>query len=272
MYEEYWQLAEKPFEQGADPRFFFPGESHQAALLKLRYALENRRGGALLTGIAGVGKTLAIEMLLQFSDETLRPFVHVVFPQMATAELLAYLADELTGQPTATAPSVHDSVRRIERFLAENTRHGQHAVVVIDEAHLITDPQMLETLRLLMNFETDAQPGLTLVLAGQTSLVPLLKRTPQLDERLAVKCMLRPFMPKETAAYVAHRLQAAGAARPIIAHEALATLHSLSHGVPRQLNRLCDLALLIGFADERATLTAHEFEAVADELVAIAPE
>ena len=58
MYETYWQLDQKPFENAADTRFFFPGETHQSALLKLRYAVENRRGGALLTGAAGTGKNL----------------------------------------------------------------------------------------------------------------------------------------------------------------------------------------------------------------------
>jgi general secretion pathway protein A len=272
MYEAYWRLTEKPFEQGVDPQFFFAGESHQAALLKLRYAIENRRGGALLTGISGVGKTLVVRMLRQLAPESLRPFVHITFPQMSTAELLAYLADELTGDDTPGMPSTAESLRRIERFLAENTRKGRHAIVVVDEAHLVDQPASLETLRLLMNFETDAQPGLTLLLTGQTGLLPTLQRTPQLDERLAVKCMLRPFTPKETSDYVNHRLQVAGAKRAIVPHEAMATLHSLTRGVARQINRLCDLALLIGYAEERQTLSASQFESVADELVSIAPE
>ena len=63
MYESYWQLKQKPFESSADPRFYYPGESHQAALLKLRYAIENRRGAALLCGPSGSGKTLVANML-----------------------------------------------------------------------------------------------------------------------------------------------------------------------------------------------------------------
>ena len=58
MYETYWRLKQKPFENAADPRFYYPGESHQAALLRLRYAVENRRGAALLAGPSGSGKTL----------------------------------------------------------------------------------------------------------------------------------------------------------------------------------------------------------------------
>ena len=80
------------------------------------------------------------------------------------------------------------------------------------------------------------------------------------------------FTLEETAEYVAHRLRAAGAERSIIEPDAIPALHDLSRGVPRQINRLCDLALLIGFAEERQTLGAEQFEAVCRELVAVEPE
>ena len=80
--------------------------------------------------------------------------MHLVFPQMSSADLLAYLADELDGAGDAAAtPDVQTSVRRIERFLAANVARGRHAVVAIDEAQLIDDAQTLEALRLLLNFE-----------------------------------------------------------------------------------------------------------------------
>src|SRR5271169_449554 len=97
MYESYWQLRQKPFDNSADPQFYYPGESHQSALLKLRYAIENRRGAALLAGAAGTGKTLLTAMLQQMLGETFSPFVRLVYPQMSTAELLSYLAGELDG-------------------------------------------------------------------------------------------------------------------------------------------------------------------------------
>lgn len=273
MYESYWQLDEKPFENSADPRFYYPGESHQAALLKLRYAIENRRGGALLTGEGGSGKTLVVGMLRQVLGEGFSPFVHLVFPQMSTTDLLAYLAGELDGaKASSNGCRVHDSIRRIEHFLAENSEGGRHAVVVVDEAHLIDNAQTLEAMRLLMNFESAGGPGLTLLLVGQTGLLPTLERMSQLDQRLGVKCLTRRFTEQETAGYVAHRLKVAGASREIFEPDSLETLHRLTHGIARQINRLCDLALLIGFAEERRTLDAAQFESVCHELVAVVPE
>ena len=97
MYETYWQLQEKPFDNTCDPRFYYPAESHQTSLLKVRYAVENGRGGAVLAGPPGCGKTLLVHMLRQALGPACTPIVHIVFPQMSAPELLSYLADELTG-------------------------------------------------------------------------------------------------------------------------------------------------------------------------------
>ena len=273
MYEAYWQLQQKPFENYADPRFYYPGESHQAALLKLRYAVENQRGGALLSGASGSGKTLILSMLRAVLNEQFSPFVHLVFPQMSADQLLAYLAGQLSepGDGAGT-PEVPQSIRQIERFLAGNIEEGRQAVVVIDEAHLIRGARTLEALRLLLNFEFRGRPGMTLILSGQTAILPILDRNGPLEERLGVKCLLRPFDARETGEYVQHRLQLAGAGRPIFEPEALAAVHRLAHGVPRRINRLCDLALLIGYAEERRTIHAAHLESISQELVTIAPE
>ncbi|MGO9109385.1 MAG: ExeA family protein [Thermoguttaceae bacterium] len=271
MYESYWQLDQKPFENTADPQFYFPGETHEAALLKLRYAVENRRGGALLSGAAGTGKTFILSMLHQSLGENYVPFIHLVYPQMTPAELLAYLADEFDGGGN-TGIAVHETIRRIQGALRENAEKGRHAVVVIDEAHLLENSQMLETLRMLLNFGPDGKTGMTLLLAGQPGILPLLDRTPQLEERLGVKCLLRPFTASETGQYITHRLQVAGAAQPIISEDAVPTLFELTRGIARQINRLGDLALLVGFAEEQQTLSAAHFEAVCRELVAVTPE
>jgi type II secretory pathway predicted ATPase ExeA len=271
MYEAYWQLDQKPFENTADTQFYFPGETHQSALLKLRYAVENRRGGALLCGPAGCGKTFLLAMLRESLGETCTPFIHLVYPQMSPDELLAYLADEFDGGGRGGF-AVHESVRRIQVALRKNVEKGRHAIVVIDEAHLLDNGPMLETLRMLLNLGPDGQASMTLLLVGQPGILPLLDRTPQLEERLGVKCLLRPFTANETGEYAAHRLQVAGATHPIVEPDAVPTLFELTRGIARQINRLCDLALLVGFAEEQQALTAGHFESVCRELVAVVPE
>ncbi len=271
MYLNYWQLASKPFEPGTDRTNFFPCESHEAARLKLRYAIENRRGAVLLAGPAGVGKTTLLQLFANEATAEFRPYVHIVFPQMSSRELLAYLAEQL-GAPPADSPryTIEESVRRLETTLRHNNENGRHAVVVIDESHLLEDCGALETLRLLLNFEAGGSPMLTLVLIGQMNLISAIGRLPALEERIAVKALLRSFTLAETAAYVRHRLTAAGATREIFTPDALEALHYLGHGVARQINRLGDLALLVGYADELPRLTGKQIEAVCEELVTIA--
>ncbi|MCI0491670.1 MAG: AAA family ATPase [Planctomycetes bacterium] len=273
MYLDYWQLVTKPFEPRVERGVFFPCEVHEGALMKLRYAVENRRGAAVLAGPTGVGKTMLVQLLRGVLPAEFRPFVHLVFPQMSSRDLLVYLAEQ-SGSPPAEAPrhTIEESVRRLESFLTQNAAAGRHAVLVIDEAHLLEDCGALETLRLLLNFEAAGQPMLTLLLVGQMGLVSAVGRLPSLEERISVKTLVRTFTAEETAAYVRHRLDAAGATRDLFTPDAVEALHYLSHGTPRQINRLGDLALLVGFADRLPHLSAQQIESVSEELIAIAAE
>lgn len=271
MYENYWGLNRRPFENCMAPEFFFRGESHQAALLKLRYAVENRLGAALLAGGIGYGKTSLIEMLGYDLPGEAGPVVHLVYPQLTAAEMLAYLAvelgadDELLGGGHA---GLDRTVREIETRLKALAAQKRRPVLVIDDAQLIDDLRVFQALQLLLNFQQRGGVEFSLILVGERSLLAKVERMEQLDERLAVKSLLRPLTEKETAGYIGHRLSVAGATNAIFDPTAIASIFELSGGVPRKINRLCDMALLVGYADELRALTCDEVEAVGEELVA----
>lgn len=269
MYLDYWQLDAKPFEPGGDARFRYQSEAHQAALRKLRYAIEGGRAAALVAGAAGVGKTLLVEMLREQLGKRCQPLVRVVFPQMTERDLLVYLAEHF-GAPPADPPrhTIEESLRRLEFVLADNVRQSRHAVLVVDEAHLLEDSGLIEPLRLLLNLEVDSRPAFTLLLVGQAGVVPMIERHGSLHDRLDLKVLLPGLTADETAAYIQHRLKEAGATREIFTAEAVAMAHQLCGGVPRRINRLCDLALLVGYATEQSAIDADDLRAVHQELFA----
>lgn len=272
MYLDYWQLAAKPFEPAdGEGTFYYPGEAHEGALSKLLYAARQGRAAAALAGPSGVGKTLLVRRLANQLAADGVSVVHAVFPEMSSRDLLAYLAERL-GAPAvgaAVTGAIEESVRRIEALAEANAAAGRRQLVVIDEAHLLEDCGALETLRLLTNFRVGAASAFTLLLVGQMGLLSAVARRPALDERLDVKTLLRAFTAEETAAYVRCRLAAAGGTRDLFTEAGLRQLHLLTAGHARRIDRLADLALVVGFADRRPHVGPGELDSVHRELVAV---
>jgi general secretion pathway protein A len=273
MYEAYWQLTTKPFEPHGDAKWYYPSEVHQGALLKLRYVIEAGRSAALIAGGTGLGKSMLIAALRQQLTEQCKPFAHVVLPEMSTRETLAYIANELGATLVEPATfSIEESLRRLQCLLADVAQSGKRAVLAIDEAQISATSCLPETVRLLLNLGETMNTPLTILLVGSPSLLPTLDRQPSLEERLSIKVLLRPFNVEESASYIMHRLAAAGARHEIFTTEALSKIHDLTGGNPRRINRLCDLVLLIGFAEQRPRIDAEQVEQVAGELVTVTPE
>jgi general secretion pathway protein A len=273
MYESHWGLNARPFDRRADGAFYYPAEGHQAALVKLRYALEHSCGAAL-AGASGVGKTLLLDLLVRQLADRGYVFVKLAYPRLSPGELLAYLADELAEHAIdayRNVPPVDQCLRRVEASLKRLTSQQKRVVIAVDEAHSIDNPDTLETLRLLLGLESAEQSAPALLLVGQTQLLATLARIPTLDERLAAKCLVPAFCAVETGAYITHRLQVAGRTSELFDASAVETVHALTRGAPRRINQLCDLALMVGYAEERQTITAEQVEAVAEELVGSSP-
>jgi general secretion pathway protein A len=267
MYESYWKLHERPFHNHAVPEFFFRGETHQAAMLKLRYAIEHRLGAAMLTGGVGYGKSYLMQTLGTELAEAFRPVILLVFPQLSPPELLAWLAVEL-GVPenVAALGRLDQTLRHLEIQLQQFTRQGHAPTIIIDEAHTIESPAVLQTFQLLLNYQQQPSINFTLVFVGDRPLAGQVSRSAALDERIPIRATLQPLSRRETAAYVNHRLAVAGRKEPVFEDAAFNSLFELTGGVPRRINRLCDLALLVGYADQLPIITAQEIEAVGEEL------
>ena len=191
--------------------------------MKLRYAVENHRGGALLAGPSGSGKTLVVGDAPATAGRADTPLVHVVFPQMSTEELLAYLAAKLggSGGGSARRRAWPEHPSRSSGAWPRCAERGQPPVVVIDEAHLLDDRRTLEALRLLLNFEIAGRPAMTLCWPASRASCPSWTACPRSKSGWRSSACCVRFTPAETAEYVAHRLRVAGAERTIFEPDAL---------------------------------------------------
>ena len=141
-------------------------------------------------------------------------------------------------------------VHRIHEIIYEAYSHGRENVVVDDEAQLLEDEEIFEEIRLLLNLQLDDAFLITLLLVGQPQLVERMRKHPALDQRIATRGFLRPFDEPTTADYVGHRLRTAGQDEPLFSPEALRLVFEYSNGIPRKINNICDIALVIGFSRE----------------------
>ncbi len=245
MYEKYWHLKKLPFENTPDPDFFFESEQHREAFSRLKYVAEEKKACGVLTGVYGCGKTLILHALKNELGAKGCIFSAVNNPRLDDLDMLRIILHGFTG---ADAPARKaDVLMGLEKTINEIAADGKQAVVIVDEAHSIEQSAVFEELRLLLNFETDTRPLVTLLLSGQPELKSKVESNKQLNQRVSLSCHLTAFGPQETKEYILHRLNKAGAPDSVIDDESIGLIHQRSGGIPRWINTICHMSLLTAF-------------------------
>ncbi len=245
MYEVYWGLREKPFRNTPNPRFLYISQGHEEALTRLLYAVAERKGGMLLTGDYGCGKTLMSHVLLRELSPDRHEMAIVANPNLSPTEFLQEVLYRFGASARAGATKL-ELLHRLEAFVRACARAGRHPVLLVDEAQMVRDPETLEEMRLVLNLQRDDCFLITLILVGQPELKGLVDRLPQLKQRLTLRHHLGPLTEAEAALYIRYRMSRAGAKRPIFSLDAERAVFEASRGVPREMNAVADLALLAG--------------------------
>lgn len=262
MFLEFYNLRQQPFGVTPDPAYLYLTRTHRQALSFLLSGIKEGRGFFALIAEPGMGKTT---LLYQLLDE-LRDSARTVFlfqTQCDSREFFQYLLNEL-GVDTRGMDRVLMHSKLNEILFAEMIA-GRRFVLIVDEAQNLED-SVLETVRLLSNFETSYTKMLQIVLAGQPQLFGKLAQPQlaQLRQRLAVLARLEPLSEAETVNYIEHRLKVAGhSGAPLFAPAAVALITKLSGGIPRTINHLCYAALSAAYALRLATVAPEIVQEVA---------
>ena len=238
-------LTQEPFSTSPDPAFFFRSSSHLQALHRIEIAVRLKRGLCLILGDVGIGKTtLARTLVAQLQPEPRFAFHLVMDPWFETEQqFLAGLCRmfHLTTACTTTA----ECREAIEHYLFhQGVTEGKMTVLVIDEGQKLSH-DMLEHLRVLLNYETNEYKLLQLVIFGQLELLPRLQEMKNFMDRVALKYLINPLDEEETAQLIQFRLSAAGLPddKALFTPDALHAMYHGTQGYPRRIAMLCHSAL-----------------------------
>jgi general secretion pathway protein A len=251
---EYFGLREQPFGVTPDPRFLYFSPSHREAFASLIYAIETKRGFSALIAEPGMGKTSLLFHLLG----KIHPSARTAFLFRPESDQYGLLRSLLTDLGVKTEfESVSQMHETLNRLLLLESRSGRQLVLVIDEAQDLDD-SVLESVRLLSNFETTTSKLIHIVLAGQPTLADRLAKPQlvQLRQRISAWAVLDPFTRNECAGYIDHRLRIAGFRGTNLFPDASKLLiASASLGLPRNINNICFACLSLCFANQQQQAT-----------------
>lgn len=265
MYKRYFGFKEKPFSKTPDPKFLFLSRSHEEALARLEFVVEEREL-AILTGEIGCGKTTLSRALMDRLGERFR-FCYIINPRLNAIEFLRTIARILDVEQPADAKD--NLINQIHTAVYALNQRDICPVLVIDEAQMITDVEVFDEIRLLTNFQLDDRNLLGVVIMGQPELRQLMgsNRFEPLRQRISLHYHLKPLALDEIMEYLDYRLEAAGGAPGLFTPDAVQRIHELSGGVPRKINSMATNALLVAYGCDAALIDSNIINEIKDEMM-----
>lgn len=265
MYKEFFGLTEYPFSLTPDPRFLVATPSYNELLASLFYGIQMAKGLIVLTGEVGTGKTTALRWIIRRLDASVLA-AYIVNPHLSIEEFYHHLAESLNINDWSNKTSL---LLQLRKLCEDRHRRGLRTILIVDEAHELSD-EVLEEIRLLLNFESDSSKHLQIILTGQPELLDKLRQRNlrQLKQRVALNCKMSSLSsPAEVERYIAMRLKIAGLAQQnIFSPSAIDFIFQCSEGIPRQINNICDNAMIAAYSSNEQGIGRSVIEETALDL------
>jgi putative secretion ATPase (PEP-CTERM system associated) len=266
MYESFFGLTGKPFQLNPDPSFYFGSRGHKRAFAYLEYGLYQSEGFIVITGEIGAGKTTIVRSLLEQLDREKVVAVQLVSTQLDADDMLRAVGAAF-GIPVKSVDKAM-LLASLEAFLCQLAVDKKRALLIVDEAQNLT-PRAVEELRMLSNFQLGDQALLQSFLVGQPELRSMMhgEQMQQLRQRVIASYHLGPLDKEETRGYIEHRLKHVDwKDDPKFDPACFDLIHTLTGGIPRRINTLCNRLLLAAFLAERHVLETADVQAIAHEI------
>lgn len=266
MYEAFYGLKSKPFQLNPDPGFYFSSKQHQRARAYLEYGVMCCEGFIVITGEVGAGKTTIVRGLLDSLDSENVVAANLVSTQLGAEDTLR-LVGAAFGVHVQGVPK-GDLLMALEAFFVTQTLNGKRCLLVVDEAQNL-QPQAVEELRMLSNFQNGQDALLQTFLVGQPEFREILQSPSmlQLRQRVIATCHLGPLDAEETHEYILHRLKCAGATeKPTFDPEIFDGIYRFTGGIPRRINTLMDRVLLQGFLADKTHIDLELVNEIIQEI------
>jgi len=257
MYQNFYNLKKEPFHITPDPEFLFLSPSHKQALGSIIYGVINKKGFVVITGEVGVGKTTILRSYLEKVEKPKVKIIYIFNAALSFKNLLNTIYKELGLD--AKTDDVVELLDQLYPILLEEYKQGHTVLLIVDEAQNMS-VETLENLRMLSNLETSKDKLLQIVLIGQTEFEKMLNlhELRQLEQRIAVRSTIIPFTKEESIDYIKHRLaMVAIDDTPVFTKGALKKIVRRAKGIPRNINILCDNALITGFGYKKKPVNTN---------------
>ncbi len=277
-YVKYWNFKERPFEEVNDIRFFYESDDHREALDRMIYVVnDHNMNMGLLTGEIGSGKTLTKNVLISSLNRSQFEIIDFENSSYEFNDILYDILQRITFKDSRIdlmnseeLPSRSDKYALMQEFKKKLEtlyyEEKRHLVIIFDESQQIQD-SILDEIKNLTNFSTKVENYLTIFLVGQPELREKIRKLKQVDQRIFLRFHLNNLDYNSTVNYIHHRLRVAGhESKPVFTSSALELIFRATGGIPREINRLCKLALNYGFAQNLSEISQDDLQTIVDDI------